>query len=265
MTPADIPPLEIPNVEAMLQLWMLAMIRPGAAFLAAPVFGAASVPVQLRLVIALAVGVPAVAASGMTLPPDGIVSVAGILMIIGEVVIGLAIGFVLQMGMAAALLGGEAISNAMGLGFASMVDPLSGASSTVVGQFLSMLATALFLAANGHLLLIEIIVDSYQALPPGNAYPSFNAIGGIIRFGSLMFAAGLTIALPVGFVLILVQMIMGVIGRSAPAMNLFAVGLPATLLAGVVLLGMATPAMAEAIARFLSDALDMARMIAAGR
>src|SRR3546814_5393095 len=79
----------------------------------------------------------------------------------------------------------------------------------------------------------------------------------------LMFAAGLTIALPVGFVLILVQMIMGVIGRSAPAMNLFAVGLPATLLAGVVLLGMATPVMAETLARFLSDALDMARLIAA--
>jgi len=88
-----------------------------------------------------------------------------------------------------------------------------------------------------------------------------------LRFGSLMFAAGLTIALPVGFVLIMVQMVMGVIGRSAPAMNLFAVGLPglpATLLAGVILLGIATPAMAEAIARFLSDALDMARLLAGG-
>jgi flagellar biosynthetic protein FliR len=77
-----------------------------------------------------------------------------------------------------------------------------------------------------------------------------------------MFAAGLTIAMPVGFVLILVQLIMGVIGRSAPALNLFAVGIPATLLAGIVLLGVATPAMAEAIARILSDALDGARMIA---
>ena len=100
------------------------------------------------------------------------------------------------------------------------------------------------------------------SLPPGNAFPSWDAIGGLIRFGSLMFAAGLTIAMPVGFVLILVQIIMGVIGRSAPALNLFAVGIPATLLAGIVLLGIATPAMAEAIARFLSDALDAARMVA---
>lgn len=257
-------PADIPNVEAMLQLWMLGMIRPGAAFLAAPVFGAANVPVQLRLIVALAVGVPAVAASGLALPVEGIVSLPGFLLVVGEVVIGLGIGFVLQMGLAAALLGGETISNAMGLGFASMIDPLSGTASSAIGQFLSMLATALFLAADGHLLLVGIIVDSYTALPPGGAFPSFAAIGGILRFASLMFAAGLTIALPVGFVLILVQMIMGVIGRSAPAMNLFAVGLPATLLAGVVLLAMATPVMAEAIARFLSDALDMARQIAAG-
>src|SRR3546814_14931376 len=90
----------------------------------------------------------------------------------------------------------------MGLGFASMIDPLSGTSSSSIGQFLSMLATALFLAADGHLVLIDILVDSYSALPPGGAFPSFDAIGGILRFGSLMFAAGLTIALPVGFVLI---------------------------------------------------------------
>lgn len=255
-------PADIPNVEAMLQLWMLGMIRPGACFLAAPVFGATNVPVQLRLVIALAVGVPAVAASGMTLPPEGIVSVPGFLLVIGEVVIGLAMGFVLQMGLAAALIAGETISNTMGLGFASMIDPLSGASSSAIGQFLSMLATAIFLAADGHLVLISIIVDSYNALPPGNAFPSWETIGGILRFGSLMFAAGLTIALPVGFVLVLVQIIMGVIGRSAPALNLFAVGIPATLLAGVVLLGVATPVMAEGLAMILSDALDAARMVA---
>src|SRR3546814_10631518 len=88
----------------------------------------------------------------------------------------------------------------MGLGCASMVDPRSGASISAIGQFLSRMATALFLAADGHLVLIDIIVGSYDALPPGNAFPSWDAIGGLIRFGSLMFAAGLTIAMPVGFV-----------------------------------------------------------------
>src|SRR3546814_3946024 len=161
----------------------------------------------------------------MALPPEGIVSVPGFFFIIGEVVIGLAIGFVLQMGLAAALLAGEVISNAMGLGFASMVDPLSGASSSAIGHFLSMMATALFLAADGHLLLIDILVGSYDALPPGNAFPSWDAIGGLIRFGSLMFEAGLTVAIPVGFVLTLVQLTMDVDGRPAPPPNLFQVSI----------------------------------------
>src|SRR3546814_3340338 len=108
----------------------------------------------------------------MTLPADGLVSWLGFILILGEVVVGLAIGFVRQMGLAAALLAGEAISNTMGLGFASMIDPLSGTSSSSIGQFLSMLATALFLAADGHLVLIDILVDSYSALPPGGAFPS---------------------------------------------------------------------------------------------
>jgi flagellar biosynthetic protein FliR len=255
-------PADIPNVEAILQLWMVAMIRPGAAFLAAPVFGATNVPVQLRLVISLAVGVPAVLASGMQLPPEGLVSVSGIMLIIAEVLIGLSIGFVLQMGLAAALIGGEAISNAMGLGFAAMADPMSGRMSSAIGQFLSMLATALFLAADGHLLLAEIIVQSYVALPPGGGFMSYKSLAGVLEFGGLMFAAGVAIAMPVGFVLILVQMIMGVIGRSAPALNLFAVGIPATLLAGVVLLGVGTPIMAETIGRAMSDALELARTMA---
>jgi flagellar biosynthetic protein FliR len=257
-------PADIPNIEAMLQLWMVAMVRPGAAFLAAPVFGAANVPMQLRLVIAMAVGLPAVMVSDMQLPADGLVSLAGFLFVAAEVLIGLAIGFVLQMGLAAALIGGEVISNAMGLGFAAMADPLSGQMSSAVGQFLSMLATALFLAADGHLLLAEIVVQSYVALPPGGGFLSFSAMGGLLEFGGLMFAAGVAIAMPVGFVLILVQMVMGVIGRSAPTLNLFAVGIPATLLVGVLLLGVGTPLMAETIGRALSDALDVARTIAAG-
>src|SRR3546814_18181624 len=105
-------PADIPNIEAMLQLWMLGMIRPGAAFVAAPVFGASSVPVQLRLVIALAVGVPAVAASGMALPPEGIVSVPGFFFIIGEGGIGLAVGVVIQVGVGAGLPPGRGINNA---------------------------------------------------------------------------------------------------------------------------------------------------------
>ncbi len=249
------------NVEATLQLWMLAMIRPGAAFLAAPLFGGGNVPVQLRLVLALAIGIPAAQASGMAVPAEGIVSFAGFLLIIAEVVVGLAIGFALQIGFAAALLAGEAISNAMGIAFAAIADPANGQMSPAIGQYLSMLATFLLLATDGHLALIEIVVESYRTLPPGQAWLSFEVIGRIAGFGSLLFAAGLSIALPVGCALVMVQMMMGMIARSAPTLNLFAVGLPATLLAGVVLLAMATPIMADTITATMRHTLDNADAI----
>lgn len=257
-------PAGLENVEQQLLVWMLAMIRPGAAFLAAPIFGAGSVPVQLRLVLALAIGIPSASAANMALPAAGIVSLQGFFMIVAEVVLGLALGFVIQIAFAAALVAGEAISNAMGLGFASMADPSTGASSPAVGQFLSMLAMFLFLATDGHLALIAIIAESYRALPPGVAWLSFTHIIGITKFGSLAFAAGLSIALPVGFALVLVQIIMAMIARSAPTLNLFAVGMPAALLAGIILLGMATPAMADTISHSIRLALDQAQMIGSG-
>lgn len=245
------------NVEQQLFIWLLAMIRPGAAFLAAPVFGAANVPVQLRLVLALAVGIPAAAVSGMALPADGIFSFDGFLFIGAEVLAGLAIGFALQIGFAAALLAGEVISNTMGLGFAAMADPVGGQMSPAIGQFLSMLGIFLFLAMDGHLALVSIIVESYKLLPPGNAWLSFEALGSIVRFGGLIFAAGLSIALPVGFAMVLVQIVMGVIARSTPTLNLFAVGLPATLLAGIVLLAVAMPAMADSLQNVIEHSLKL--------
>lgn len=252
------------GVEDQLWLWMVAMIRPGAAFLAAPIFGAAFVPVQLRLVVALAIGIPALATTDFALPVDGLASIAGVLLVAGEVMAGLALGFAVQIGMAAALLAGETIGNAMGLGFAAMVDPASGQSNPAIGQLLSILATFLFLAVDGHLALAATVVESYRALPPGAAWMSGEAVMGLVLFGSVLFAAGLSIALPVGAALILVQIVMGVLARSAPALNLFAVGLPATLLAGLVLLAMAAPVMGEGIVGVIADSLAFARNLAGG-
>lgn len=252
------------TIESQLLIWLFAMIRPGAAFIAAPIFSASAVPIQLRLIIALAIGVPAASAAGINLPADGMVSVPGFLAIACEILAGLALGFAIQIGMSAALLAGEVISNTMGLGFAAMADPLGGQSSPAVGQFLSMLGTFLFLSISGHLLLAEIIVESYRALPPGQSWLSQEAIGGFVRFGGLVFAAGLSIALPVAFAMILVQIIMAVIARSTPTLNLFAVGLPATLLAGVVLLGMATPAMGDSIMKAIEAGLEQSEKLAKG-
>ncbi|UAK26569.1 flagellar biosynthetic protein FliR [Sphingomonas nostoxanthinifaciens] len=243
---------------------MVAMIRPGAAFFAAPLFGMASVPAQLRLVIALAIGMAGLNAAPFTLPPEGIASFAGVALVIGEVLAGMALGFAVQIGFSAAALGGETISNTMGLGFASLVDPTSRAATPALGQFMQLLATFLFLSINGHLTLATIVVDSYRALPVGAAWLAPESVRGLLMFGGDMLAAGVAIALPVAFALVLVQIVMGMLARSAPAMNLFSVGLPATLLAGIILLAVAAPLMGEGIADAIARGLDTAHRIALG-
>ncbi len=252
------------NIEQQLLVWLLAMIRPGAAFLIAPIFGARNVPVQLRIILALGIGVPAALMSGMTVPEEGIISLQGFSLIVGEVILGLTLGFAIQIGFAAAMLAGEAISNAMGLGMAAMVDPSSGQSSSAIGQFLNIVAVFLFLAMDGHLMLIGIILESYNALPPGRAWLSAEQFRGIAHFGGLIFALGLSIALPVGFAVILVQLIMGVVARSTPTLNLFAVGLPVTLFAGIILMAMALPILADALQMGLKEGLMQSRALLGG-
>lgn len=253
------------GVEHQLWIWLVAMIRPGAAFIAAPIFGARAVPVQLRLILSLALGMAAMNSVVFQLPPDGLISMAGVLLVMGEVLAGLAMGFALQLGFASAFVAGETIGNAMGLGFASMIDPQSGQSTQVLGQFLSIIAIFLLLGMDGHLLLIRYVVQSYQSLPPGGAMLSNEAIYGLVMFGGALLGAGLTVALPVGFALVLIQLIMGMLARSAPSLNLFAVGMPVALLAGLILLAIAAPIMGQGIADALRQGLHQAQTIAEGR
>ncbi len=252
------------NIEGVLQLWLLAMIRPGAAMLAAPFFGATNVPVQLRLVLALALGIPAAGHVMPVLPADGLASLTGVLLIAGEALAGLAMGFALQIGFAAALLAGEVISNLMGIGFAAMADPATGQPSPAIGQYLSMLALFLFLAGDGHLLFFEIVFESYRTLPPGSAWLSAQALGGMVQFGGLVFVAGLAVAMPVLSALLLVQTVFAMVSRAAPTLNLFSVGLPVMLSAGIVLLAIATPVMADGLGRAMNEAMGEVAQIAKG-
>lgn len=252
------------GVEAQLWLWLVMMIRPGAAFVAAPIFGAAAVPLQIRIILSLAIGMAALNSVPLTLPPSGVASVAGVAMIFGEVLAGLALGFALQLGYASAFIAGELIANAMGLGFSTMVDPMTGQSTPVVGQFLSIISTFLLLSMDGHLMLIRFVIGSYQALPPGSGLMPANAFQAIAAFGGNMLAAGVTIALPVAFTIILVQLVMGVLARTAPSLNLFSVGMPATLLAGIVLLAIGAPVISEGIADALRGSLELAQELAGG-
>lgn len=252
------------DVESQIWIWMMAMIRPGAAMMVTPVFGAANVPIQIRIILAFLIGMVATNSASFDLPADSAITLNNTIFVMGEVLLGLAIGFALQLGYASVMIAGEMISNSMGLGFASMADPQTGQSTPVIGQFLTIFATLLLLAIDGHLMLLATIVESYSALPPGYAFLGPELLFGIVKFGGNLFTMGLLIALPVGGALILTQFVMGFLARAAPALNLFAVGIPVTITAGLVALAVTAPIMADTIIQSLGLGLDQAAMLAGG-
>ena len=255
--------LGIPAAEPLIWTLLFVMIRVGAAFVAAPVFGAIGVPVQVRILLSGAIAVLAMTSANIE-PPAQVFALPTFVAVAQEALVGLALGFVVQVAFAAPLIAGEAISGTMGLNFASVVDPQNGAGTPALGQFLSIITTLLFLALDGHLVLTDLVVRSYAVLPPGDAWMTTGQLRAIAMFGSYAFLAGLLLALPVGFILLCLNVVVGMLSRSAPALNLFAVGLPASLVVGVVVLAIAFPAMGEFMGGVVRHGLDMAGRLVLG-
>lgn len=221
------------------------MTRIGAALLAAPIFGAASVPMTVRvcmtgaLAIFVAVWLPAVP------PPEALFSAAGLLAVAGEVAVGLTLGFALQIAFAAPVIAAEVIGGAMGMSMAMAADPNGGGQTTAFGQYFTIVLILIFLALGAHLHWIALLVESYRAFPPGQTWLGADGFAQAASFAGAMFETAVRIALPVTLVLLLVQMLTGVLSRSAPSLNLFALGLPAGVLAGIAALIIAAPMIYE--------------------
>ncbi|MES2095229.1 MAG: flagellar biosynthetic protein FliR [Pseudomonadota bacterium] len=247
------------------QAWALlfVMVRIGAAFIAAPVFGAVSIPLPVRISLSGAIAVLVMAVHPVT-PPAEVFGLATFVAVAAEALIGLAMGFILQIAFAAPMIASEVIGTSMGIGFASAIDPQNGRSTPALGQFFSVLLTLLFLSVNGHLVLVDMLVRSYTVLPPGGSWLGAERLRDIAFFGGYTFAAGLLLALPVGFLLLCLNMIVGMISRSAPSLNLFAVGLPASLAVGVVALALAMPAMGDYMLVIVQEGLDATQRLVFG-
>jgi flagellar biosynthetic protein FliR len=127
-----------------------------------------------------------------------------------------------------------------------------------------MLATFLFLASDGHLLFARIIIESYTSFPPGGSIP-LEMLGQLSSLGTLIFSAALAIALPVTAALVLVQLIMGILSRSAPSLNLFSVGMPVAMVAGMIMLALAAPLIADDILAALNRGIEQSNALAHGR
>jgi len=225
--------LQLVQLQAWLGGLLWAFGRVSGMCLIAPIFSTTMIPMQVRLVVAL---VLTAALAPLAPTQIDLLSGEGVGSMIAQLLIGAAIGFVLQLAFQAVSFGAQLISQSMNLGFAEAIDPLAGGSSAVLGQFYGMLVTLLFLAMDGHLHLISLLADSFRTLPPGTATIGPDGLHAIAGFGTQFFSGAVRVALPAMTSLLVVNIGFAAISRAAPSMNLFAVGFPITVTLGFVAL-----------------------------
>ncbi|WP_038092386.1 flagellar biosynthetic protein FliR [Acidihalobacter prosperus] len=238
-------------------------IRISAMLLAAPMFGANTVPVRVRLALALML---AWAIHGFIPPVPAIdpVSLEGALVTAYQVLIGVAMGLIVQMLFSTLVIAGQSVALSMGLGFATLVDPQNGVTVPVVSQYYVILGTLLFLAFNGHLLLIDMLVRSFHWLPVGLIGIDRDGFWRVATWGTHMFGLGLMVALPAVAALMLVNLAFGVITRAAPQLNIFAVGFPMTIMLGFVLILVTLPGLVPQFSHLMGQTFMLLARVLGG-
>ena len=216
------------------RLWWPSL-RIGGFVLAAPIASEATIPrrVKIILILSLAFLIAPLAPAPRTL---SIFSGAGAVTAVQEMLIGIAIGLVVQLAFDALTFAGQTVSMTMGLGFATLIDPQRGTNVTVIGQFFMFMGLLTYLAVNGHLVLVASLANSFQSLPIGAANVDRDFLLMVATWGARIFETGLLIALPAVIALVIVNLALGVVTRAAPQLNLFGIGFTVTMLFGFFVL-----------------------------
>lgn len=222
-----------------LDTWLASLMFPLARLLglisAAPLFNSRGVPIRIRLALGLAIALAVVPALPPA-PPIPAGSWLALTVLAREAAIGIAMGFTLRLVFTAVDMAGELIGLQMGLSFATFFDPEASGQTIVLGEFLGLLANLIFLGLEGHLMLIDITVRSFEWLPVAAGPLASSGWAFIAHYGVTVFAAGFLLALPLIATLLITNIALGVLTRAAPQLNLFAVGFPVTLTAGFLVL-----------------------------
>lgn len=224
---------------AQLHGWLVAFFWPfariTALMLSAPLWGHSSVPRQAKIAAAGAVAV-VIAPVLPAMPDIPLFSWAGLGTLIEQLLIGAAIGLTVRIIVSVVQASGDFIGLQMGLAFATFFDPASGTNMVVLSRVLYMITLLMFLAFNGHLMVLEILVASFEILPVGIDRFNPDAFILLARYGSTIYTVGMLLALPLVASLLIINLALGILNRAAPQLTVFNIGFPTSLTVGLVLL-----------------------------
>ena len=240
-----------------LEAWIAAFIFPLARILAlvasAPVIGNRQVPARVK--IGLGLLITFLIAPTLNIPPDiEPSSGAGLFIMLQQILLGLAMGFSMRLIFTAVEMAGDIMGMQMGLGFASFYDPVNATNTQIVAQFLGIIAVLLFLSLNGHLYMLDALAESFQIFPISTQMPSAHALHTLTLWGGSIFAHALRLALPLIGALLITNLALGILTRSAPQLNIFAIGFPVTLAVGFVMLALTLPYLGPLMDNFMQAA-----------
>lgn len=236
--------------------WWWPFLRVSGFLLTAPVIATRSVPVRVRLVLALAL---TLAIAPQVQVPDSVdpLSASGALLAASQVVTGATMGLLARLVFVALEVAGQILAQLMGLSFASMVDPASGNQVPVVSQFYMVMTTLLYLSIDGHLALLRVLAESFQALPVSMQFPASKGMENFTAWGGWLFAQSLMVVLPAVTAMLMVNISFGVMSRVAPQMNIFAVGFPIMILGGIAVMVVSLAMLPGQVTPLFGVTLDM--------
>jgi flagellar biosynthetic protein FliR len=239
---------------------MWPFMRIGAMLISMPVLGTRMVPTRIKIIATFTISVfvlpllPAV-------PEVEALSLSGLFISVQQILIGFAMGFTLQLVFGSLMIAGEVIAMSMGLGFASMIDPNNGVSVPVIAQLMVIIGTLLFLALGGHLMLIQLVVNSFQTLPISPTGIERESFWAIVSWGSQMFIGAIWVAIPAIISMLVVTICLGVMTRAAPQLNIFSVGFPITMFLGFVILMLILPGFLPRFNQMMLEAMQLSQSI----
>ncbi|HEY9279625.1 MAG TPA: flagellar biosynthetic protein FliR [Eoetvoesiella sp.] len=227
-----------------LYAWINAFLWPFFRLLAllgtAPLLGESAIPIRVKVGFAALVTIVITPA----LPPLPLISPAsyeGLLIAVQQILIGTALGLTMRIVFAAVQTAGEFIGLQMGLSFASFFDPATGANTAVLSRIMNVVAMLLFMAVNGHLLMLAGVIRTFEILPIGIDSLNPNGWGVLFEWSSEVMLSGMLLALPLIIVLLTINLALGILNRTAQQLSVFAVGFPISLMVGLLLLTVVLP------------------------
>lgn len=230
--------------QAQIEVFLLSLFRFAGMMAIAPVFSHRTFPIQLRFAFSMLVAIlifPFLDAERFVSPSD-LWALLGIG--VTEFLLGAMIGFAFYLLFAAVQFAGGIIGFQIGFAIVNVIDPTSSENISIIGQFQYLLALLLFLAMNGHHLILSGLLDSFILVPLGEVTFRFSGAAALARLSAGVFILAVKIASPVMLALLLTDTALGIIARTVPQMNVFIVGFPLKIAIGLFVVGLSLPVFA---------------------